>query len=66
MSTTSIAVDYALENVGPCIRLNDAQDLLPVIHQAMPGWRLTPCEAQQHAPSICVWRHPNGYWQEAP
>ncbi|AIA76407.1 serine kinase [Halomonas campaniensis] len=66
MSTTSIAVDYALENVGPCIRLNDAQDLLPVIHQAMPGWRLTPCEVQQHAPSICVWRHPNGYWQEAP
>ncbi|MCD6438578.1 MAG: PqqD family peptide modification chaperone [Halomonas sp.] len=66
MSTTSIAVDYALENVGPCIRLIDAEDLLPVIHQAMPGWRLTPCEAQQHAPSICVWRHPNGYWQEAP
>ncbi|WP_457944975.1 PqqD family protein [Vreelandella alkaliphila] len=66
MSTTSIAVDYALENVGPCIRLNDAEDLLPVIHQAMPGWRLTPCEVQQHVPSICVWRHPNGYWQEAP
>ncbi|UTD55130.1 PqqD family peptide modification chaperone [Halomonas sp. MS1] len=66
MSTTSIAVDYALENVGPCIRLIDAEQLLPVIHQAMPGWRLMPCEAQQHAPSICVWRHPNGYWQEAP
>ncbi|MGO2009094.1 PqqD family protein [Vreelandella alkaliphila] len=66
MSTTSIAVDYALENVGPCIRLIDAEQLLPVIHQAMPGWRLTPCGLQQHAPSICVWRHPNGYWQEAP
>lgn len=66
MSTTSIAVDYALENVGPCIRLIDAEQLLPVIHQAMPGWRLTPCEFQQNIPSICVWRHPNGYWQEAP
>ncbi|GEK51087.1 PqqD family peptide modification chaperone [Vreelandella venusta] len=66
MSTTSIAVDYALDNVGPCIRLIDAEQLLPVIHQAMPGWRLTPCEFQQNIPSICVWRHPNGYWQEAP
>nr|WP_249410136.1 PqqD family peptide modification chaperone [Halomonas venusta] len=44
----------------------DAEQLLPVIHQAMPGWRLTPCEFQQNIPSICVWRHPNGYWQEAP
>lgn len=66
MSTTPIAVDYALDNVGPCIRLIDAEQLLPVIHQAMPGWRLTPCEFQQNIPSICVWRHPNGYWQEAP
>ncbi|NYS43711.1 PqqD family peptide modification chaperone [Halomonas zhaodongensis] len=66
MMTTSVVVDYALENLGPCLRLVDAQHLLPVIHRAMPGWRLIPCEPQQQAPDICVWRHPDGFWQEAP
>ncbi len=66
MATPSITVDYALENLGPCVRLIDAEHLLPVIHQAMPGWRLTPCEPQQYAPAICVRQHPDDYWQEAP
>lgn len=66
MMSTPVVVDYALENLGPCLRLVDAQHLLPVLHRAMPGWRLIPCEPQQQAPDICVWRHPDGFWQEAP
>lgn len=58
--------DYALENLGPCLRLVDAEQLLPTLHQAMPGWPFVPCENQDVAPEIGVWRHPDGYWQEAP
>lgn len=58
--------DYTLEGVGPCLRLVNADELLPVLTAAMPGWPLTPCAAQTQSPEICVWRHPQGYWQEAP
>nr|WP_284041372.1 PqqD family protein [Halomonas olivaria] len=48
------------------MRLVDASHLLPVLRQAMPGWRFTHCEPQEKAPDVCVWQHPDGFWQEAP
>ncbi|XQU07422.1 hypothetical protein P4544_12225 [Halomonas sp. LY9] len=58
--------DYALESVGPCLRLVNAKALLPVLKAAMSGWPITPCTALHEPPDVCVWRHPQGYWQEAP
>lgn len=66
MLTSAAFNDYALEGLGPCLRLVEAEPLLPTLRQAMLGWPLTPCVTQKATPDICVWRHPEGYWQEAP
>ncbi len=58
--------DYHLTSIGPCLRLVEAEELLPVLQQAMPGWPIERCPALPEAPEICVWQHPDGYWQEAP
>ncbi|WP_445011985.1 PqqD family protein [Vreelandella stevensii] len=58
--------DYHLTSIGPCLRLVEAEELLPVLQQAMPGWPIERCSALPEAPEICVWQHPDGYWQEAP
>lgn len=58
--------DYALPGLGPCLRLVDAQPLLPVLQAAMPGWALTECARQPVEPDICVWQQEEGFWQQAP
>ncbi|CAN0541183.1 unnamed protein product [Ectocarpus sp. 12 AP-2014] len=58
--------DYALPGLGPCLRLVDAQPLLPVLQAAMPGWALTECTPQPVEPGICVWQQEEGFWQQAP
>ena len=66
MTSDAEAVDYALTGLGPCIRLVNAQPLLPVLQAAMPGWPLTPCPLQPNKPDICVWQQEEGFWQQAP
>jgi len=58
--------DYALAGLGPCLRLVNAQPLLPILQAAMPTWPLTECTLQQHQPAICVRQQDGGYWQQAP
>ncbi|HAA46337.1 MAG: hypothetical protein XD36_1441 [Halomonas sp. 54_146] len=62
----SLATDYALPGIGPCVRLVGAQPLLPVLQAAMPGWALTECPLQPTEPDICVWQQQGGFWQQAP
>lgn len=64
--TTHTTHDISLPSIGPCLRLVEAEELLPVLQQAMPGWSIERCSALPEAPEICVWQHPDGYWQEAP
>lgn len=66
MTSDAEAVDYALTGLGPCIRLVNAQTLLPVLQAAMPGWPLTPCPLEPNKPDICVWQQEKGFWQRAP
>lgn len=62
----SLATDYALPGIGPCVRLVGAQPLLPILQAAMPGWALTECPLQPTEPDICVWQQQGGFWQQAP
>ena len=58
--------DYALEGIGPCLRLVNAEPLESILTAVMPGWPITPCVEQEKTPDVCIWRHPKGYWQQAP
>ncbi|MDQ7727630.1 PqqD family protein [Halomonas sp. SpR8] len=66
LASDALTTDYALPGIGPCIRLVNAQPLLPVLQQAMPGWALSACTRQPTEPAICVWQKEKGFWQQAP
>ncbi|MDN6321758.1 MAG: PqqD family protein [Halomonas sp.] len=65
-NSDAVVTDYALPGIGPCLRLVDAQPLLPVLQAAIPGWTLTQSPLQPPPPEICVWQQEEGFWQQAP
>ncbi|TVP46644.1 MAG: PqqD family peptide modification chaperone [Halomonas sp.] len=64
--TINSITDYELPGLGPCVRLVNAQPVLPVLKAAMSGWPLAECPRQSSEPDICVWGKDGGFWQQAP
>lgn len=66
MSRNPQAVDVSLPEIGRCLRVVDAPEVIEALAQAMPGWPLDVRAAAGASPELYVFRDGEGLWQSDP
>lgn len=57
------SVDISLPEVGRCLRIENATDVVTALTQAMPGWPVTVDAAHSTTPDLYMYRDAEGLWQ---
>lgn len=66
MALSASTVDVTLPELGRCLRVYNAPDVLEALARAMPGWPLSCCPAVGTSPELYVYRDADGLWQSEP
>lgn len=66
MTLSASSVDVTLPELGRCLRVHDAPDVLEALARAMPGWPITTRPAAGASPELYVYRDADSLWQSEP